>query len=114
MMLSAQKNAFGDGLDPDYLHPYMWMNKPHYYSAGQSFYNFPYAFGLLFAKGIYRQYQAQGQDFIPKYNELLAATGKHTIEEVAALVKVDITKPAFWQESLQEIVEEIDTFIQLT
>ena len=53
MMLSAQKEAYGDGLDQSYLHPYMWACKPHYYSTGLSFYNFPYAFGGLFSKGLY-------------------------------------------------------------
>ena len=45
MMLDAQKQAYGDGLDEQYLHPYMWINKSHYYSSALSFYNFPYAFG---------------------------------------------------------------------
>ena len=51
MMLQAQKDAYLDGLDHEILHPYMWLNKGHYYSARLNFYNFPYAFGLLFGKG---------------------------------------------------------------
>ena len=48
MMLDAQKEAYGDGLDPEVLHADMWVNKVHYYSTEEHFYNFPYAFGLLF------------------------------------------------------------------
>ena len=40
LMLTAQKTAYGDGLDNDCLHPYMWLCKSHYYSGGLSFYNF--------------------------------------------------------------------------
>ncbi len=68
-MINAQKEAYGKGLDHSYLHPYMWACKPHYYSGDLSFYNFPYAFGLLFAKGLYAIYEQEGQAFIPKYKK---------------------------------------------
>ena len=55
LMLEAQKTAYGDGLDPATLHPYMWLCKSHYY--GMSYYNFPYAFGGLFARGLYAEYR---------------------------------------------------------
>src|SRR5699024_3539805 len=81
-MLDAQKEAYVDGLDSDMLHPYMWLNKTHYYSAGRNFYNFPYAFGLLFSKGLYAIYLKRGEEFVPEYDELLAVTGKRSIKEV--------------------------------
>ena len=56
IMLNAQKEAFGDGLDPDCLHPWMWCCKSHYYRSGLSYYNFPYAFGGLFSRGLYAKY----------------------------------------------------------
>ena len=79
IMMDAQKQAYGDGLDHNVLHPYMWLNKPHYYSAGLNFYNFPYAFGLLFSKGLYAEYLKRGEEFVKVYDELLNATGKKTI-----------------------------------
>ncbi len=63
IMLDAQRQTYGDGLDTDVLHPYMWAVKGHYYSTGRSFYNFPYMFGLLFALGLYAQYQADPEPF---------------------------------------------------
>jgi oligoendopeptidase F len=30
LMADAQRATYGDGLDPDALHPYMWAVKPHY------------------------------------------------------------------------------------
>ncbi|NLY45198.1 MAG: M3 family oligoendopeptidase, partial [Tissierella sp.] len=114
MMLEAQKEAYGDGLDHDYLHPYMWICKNHYYSAGRNFYNFPYAFGLLFAKGIYAEYLNRGKDFVPEYDKLLNATGKNNIKDVAAMVGIDITNPDFFRQSLSLIEKDIEKFIELS
>ena len=114
MMLDAQKEAYGDGLDQETLHPYMWINKGHYYRGSLSFYNFPYAFGLLFAKGIYAIYQEKGQDFVPKIDHLLQKTGQMDVEDVAQLIGIDVTKKAFWDKSLKVIKEEIDLFLDLT
>jgi pepF/M3 family oligoendopeptidase len=114
LMILAQKEAYGNGLDHDQLHPYMWLNKPHYYSAALNFYNFPYAFGLLFAKGLYAQYLLEGEPFVSKYNQLLQATGKATIKDVALMAEVDITKPEFFEQSLSLIENEINQFIELT
>ncbi len=76
LMLNAQREAYGDGLDPDFLHPYMWTWKPHYYDAEYNYYNFPYAFGLLFAKGLYAEYLKKGRAFSKDYEKLLSITGK--------------------------------------
>lgn len=114
IMIEAQKESYGDGLDPEVLHPYMWMNKVHYYIPDLDFYNFPYAFGLLFAKGLYAKYKEIGSDFVPKLNQLLSSTGKMPVVEVAKLLDVDVTDKSFWTASLNEIAEEIDEFIKLS
>jgi pepF/M3 family oligoendopeptidase len=114
IMLEAQKEAYGDGLDHNYLHPYMWVNKPHYYYAERNFYNFPYAFGLLFVKGLYAEYLEVGDEFIPKYDKLLSVTGKMTIEDAAATVGVDVTSKKFWRNSLEMIAKDVDKFIELS
>lgn len=112
MMLEAQKKAYGDGLDHDALHPYMWVCKGHYYSTGRSFYNFPYAFGGLFAGGLYAKYLEEGQAFVPKYREMLTATTVSTVEDVAAMAGIDITKPDFWRKSLKLVADQIDLFVK--
>ena len=114
MMLSAQKEAYGDGLDQDYLHPYMWACKPHYYSTGLSFYNFPYAFGGLFSKGLYAIYQEQPEGFVEKYQELLRATTVSSVEDTAKVLGVDVSTPEFWKKALAEVAESIEAFIALT
>lgn len=110
IMISAQKEAYGDGLDPEYLHPYMWMNKPHYYFTDSNFYNFPYAFGLLFAKGLYAKYQADPTGFVPTYNQLLFNTGCHDIKQILDQVGIDSHNPDFFRSSLEIIKQSIDQF----
>ncbi len=114
IMLRAQKKAYGTGLDHSQLHPYMWICKSHYYDAGLNFYNFPYAFGCLFAKGLYAQYQKEGPAFVDKYNRLLEATTVSSVEGVAAMAGIDITQPDFWRDSLAIVETMIDEFIALS
>ncbi|MBE6114633.1 MAG: peptidase M3 [Erysipelotrichaceae bacterium] len=114
IMRNAQLSAYGDGLDPNCLHPYMWVCKGHYYSAGLSYYNFPYAFGGLFARGLYAVYQREGASFVAKYKELLKATVYKDAEEVARLADIDITQKEFWCSALDSVVTMIDEFMELT
>jgi pepF/M3 family oligoendopeptidase len=113
MMIEAQKEAYLNGLDHDLLHPYMWLNKGHYYSAGLNFYNFPYAFGLLFGKGLYAQYLKNPSTFLKSYDDLLTLTTKESVEEVAKSMNIDVTKKEFWIESLNEVKKDIDEVCSL-
>lgn len=112
-MLSAQKKAYGDGLDHDWLHPYMWICKTHYYFPENHFYNWPYAFGLLFGMGVYARYDERGKAFIPEYKELLAATGSATIADVAARAAIDVRDIEFWRKSLGTIKKNIELFCEM-
>ena len=114
IMINAQKEAFGDGLDPQWLHPWMWCCKSHYYSSGLSYYNFPYAFGGLFSRGLYAKYLEEGETFLPKYRALLNATTVDTVENVAGIAGIDLTQPEFWRSSLKMITDQIDMFIEET
>jgi pepF/M3 family oligoendopeptidase len=114
LMIEAQKEAFGDGLDNEYLHPYMWICKPHYYEASYNFYNFPYAFGLLFAKGLYAEYLKKGEEFVKEYDKLLGVTGKLKVSEVTKIMNIDINSIDFWRNSLKIIEEDIEKFIELS
>ncbi len=113
-MLDAQKQTYGDGLDANYLHPYMWACKPHYYSAGFNYYNYPYAFGLLFSTGLYAEYKSGRENFVADYNKLLKSTTRMNAKDAAATMGIDITKKEFWLNSLSIIEEEIETFLELT
>ena len=110
-MLTAQKQSYGDGLDHNCLHPYMWICKSHYY--GPTFYNFPYAFGGLFARGLYAQYEKEGAAFVPKYKKLLYTTTIATAEDTAKVAGIDLTDKEFWRSALQTIADQVDLFCQL-
>lgn len=112
IMLQAQKDSYGDGLDPDCLHPYMWVCKSHYYSS-LSFYNFPYAFGGLLARGLYAMYLEEGAAFVPKYKAFLRATPVASCEDAARVAGLDLTKKEFWEKGLTMLSNEIDEFLEL-
>ena len=111
LMTEAQKQSYGDGLDEGVMHPYMWVCKSHYY--GPTFYNFPYAFGALFARGLYAQYERDGAAFVPKYKRLLYTTAVATAEDTAKVADIDLTDKDFWRSALQMLADEIDLFCQL-
>lgn len=112
LMLDAQKKAYGDGLDHDALHPYMWLCKSHYYST-RSFYNYPYAFGGMFARGLYAKYAEEGDAFVPTYRKLLYNTTIASVEDAAMVASIDLTKKDFWDKSLESYKENVDEFERL-
>ena len=109
-MERAQKATFGDGLDEQYLQKFMWTWKPHYYSSGRSFYNYPYAFGLLFATGLYAIYQQRGAEFVDDYKNLLASTGEASAADLAKRFGIDITKRKFWDDSIAILSKRVDQY----
>jgi pepF/M3 family oligoendopeptidase len=113
IMLRCQKETYGEGLDERYLHKYVWTWKPHYYMTNLSFYNYPYAFGLLFGTGLYALYKERGNSFVNDYESLLSRTGEGTPAELASKFGIDIRKPDFWQSSLNLIVEQIQEYLRL-
>ena len=110
IMERAQKQTYGD---LETYQPYMWTWKPHYYYAGLSFYNFPYAFGLLFATGLYAIYQQRGEAFVSDYKHLLASTGEATAADLADRFGIDIRSRKFWEDSLKIIEKKIERYEQL-
>jgi len=113
IMERAQKATFGDGLDENLLQKYMWTWKPHYYSTGISFYNFPYAFGLLFGTGLYAIFKERGDAFVQDYKNLLASTGEATAADLADRFGIDIRKKKFWADSIAIIAKHVDRYCEL-
>lgn len=112
-MLWAQDQSYGDGLDPEFRHPYMWACKSHYYSPDVHFYNFPYAFGGLFARGLYARYEQEGEAFVPVYCDLLSRFGSDTIANITASVGIDVTTPDFWRSAVESVLVQVRRFVEL-
>ncbi len=113
LMLDAQKKAYGESFDENYLHPYMWTWKPHYYYASSNFYNFPYAFGALFSKGLYSNYLNDKDSFYDKYDQLLQATGSNDVADVAKRANIDVETEEFWDNALNIVSNYIEEFVKL-
>ncbi|MBR4395469.1 MAG: M3 family oligoendopeptidase [Eubacteriaceae bacterium] len=113
IMLRAQEASYGNGLNKEDRHPFMWVCKSHYYSESLSYYNFPYAFGAMFAMGLYNQYQNEGKSFVARYKKLLHDSTVLSVEDTAALAGIDVTRKEFWEESLASFGRLIDEFVGL-
>jgi pepF/M3 family oligoendopeptidase len=114
LMLEAQRETYGDGLDENVLHPYMWAMKPHYYSSRLSFYNYPYMFGLLFGLGLYARYKEDPEKFKSGYDELLSSTGLADAASLAQQFGINIHSIDFWRASLDIVRQDIALFEELT
>jgi oligoendopeptidase F len=113
IMLRCQRETYGDALNEEYMHKYMWTWKVHYYIPSFSFYNYPYAFGLLFGTGLYAAYKERGKEFVKDYETLLASTGEAAPAELAARFGFDIHKPEFWRSSVHIIEEKVQRYVAL-
>lgn len=113
IMEDAQKEAFLDSLET--YHPTFWASKLHFYITGISFYNYPYTFGFLFSLGIYSKAKEEGKSFADDYRDLLRDTASMTTEDLAAKhLGVDLKQPDFWQSAINEILSDVDDYLDLT
>jgi oligoendopeptidase F len=110
-MSDAQLECFGEAIDPESLHPYMWCVSPHYY--GWAYYNWPYTFGQLFGLGLYRRFEEDPEAFRTSYDGLLSSTGMDDAAALCARFGIDVRSPDFWRSSLDVIREHIDEFVKL-
>jgi pepF/M3 family oligoendopeptidase len=112
LMLEVQRQAYGEILHPDHLHPYMWLMKPHYYQVDRNYYNYPYAFGQLFGLGMYALYRKEGSVFVPRYLDLLRSTGAGRVSDLAAHFGIEVRSRDFWRASLQVIEEQVERYAE--
>ena len=111
LMLQAQADGYGDGLDLSTAHPHMWVLKPHYYSS--HFYNWPYTYGLLFGLGLFARYREDPEQFRPGYETLLSRAGMDTAEELGAAFGLDVSDESFWTASFDVIRTRIADYERL-
>jgi oligoendopeptidase F len=106
LMVSSQRNVFGDVLRDGGEDPLFWASKLHFYITGVTFYNFPYTFGYLLSRGLFALYEKDGHSFLPRYEEFLRLTGSDTAENVVKRsIGRDISDPDFWREAIGSLGE---------
>ena len=103
---SSQEELLGESVEvtPGYLS--WWSYVPHFMSTPG--YVYAYAYGQLLAMSVYRRYEEEGSDFVPRYLELLAAGGSRAPEELAAIAGLDLTDPAFWDSGLALVEKTLE------
>lgn len=119
LMMQAQEKSYGQGLNDEKTpdgsnyterHDYMWAVKSHYYITSLDFYNFPYAFGQLFAAGLYQRAKQEGPDFAKTYEDLLSQTGSMSCEELCKKAGFDITTKDFWKSGIEMYAQEVQEY----
>lgn len=106
LMEKAQNDTYGSGLSKE-RHPYMWAVKSHYYIPDLDFYNFPYAFGQLFALALYARFEKEGSSFPGVYTALLKDTGSYSCETVCRKAGFNIESKDFWAQGIRVFAEEL-------
>jgi oligoendopeptidase F len=104
--VATQTAMLGDAVEITDGYRTWWSYIPHF--MGTPGYVYAYAYGQLLALSVYRAYEQQGTDFVPRYLELLASGGSKSPEELGAIVGLDLADPAFWDGGLAIVGEQLD------
>ncbi len=102
-------DVFKDTLAPEFINPYVWIIKPHFYMPETNYYNIPYACGLMLALTLYGM-SKEDDSFNEKYKELLRKTGKMSVEEFAEALGGNSESEEFWNIGRKEILRDIEEF----
>ena len=70
------------------------------------FYVYSYSYGILISNALYKKYK-EDKTYIHKIKEFMKEGGSMTPEEIFKSIGIDTSKPAFFEEGLMNIKEEI-------
>ena len=101
----ANRALYGDAVEMFDLYRWGWTYIPHFIHT--PFYCYAYVFGELLVLSLYRMYQEQGPEFVPRYLELLESGSNAAPEALLARVGANISGPAFWQKGLDVLKEMV-------
>jgi oligoendopeptidase F len=102
----SQAELLGDAVEITDGYRMWWSYVPHF--IGTPGYVYAYAYGQLLALSVYRRYLEEGEDFVPRYLELLAAGGSRSPEDLAAIAGLDLADPSFWAKGLDLVREQLE------
>ena len=112
-MATAWRDVAGDAVDPDTVWSMSWT-MGHFFIDNLWFYNFPYAFGALFALGLLAVREAEPEGFLDRFDTLLADSGMREANELAADFGIDLSDPAFWRASLDGFRADVERYETLS
>jgi oligoendopeptidase F len=112
-MATAWRDVAGDAVDPDTVWSMSWTMS-HFFIDSLWFYNFPYAFGALFALGLLAVREAEPDGFLDRFDTLLADSGMREANELAADFGIDLRDLGFWRASLDTFRNDVERYESLT
>jgi oligoendopeptidase F len=105
LWVQTQSELFGDSVEITDGYRSWWSYIPHFINTPG--YVYAYAYGQLLALSAYGRYREEGESFVPRYLELLAAGGSRSPEELAEIIGIDLADPGFWDAGLALIEEQL-------
>jgi oligoendopeptidase F len=112
LWVQSQAELFGDTVQITDGYRIWWSYIPHFINTPG--YVYAYAYGQLLALSAYGRFAQEGQSFVPRYLELLAAGGSRSPEALGAIVGIDLADPGFWDAGLALIDEQLSAAERLT
>ena len=109
LWLKTQKPMFGDSVELTEDYGIWWSYIPHFLNSPG--YVYSYAFGELLVLALYACYQQEGEPFVEKYINLLAAGGSKNPAELVAPFGIDLESKDFWNGGLN-IIEQMLTEVE--
>ncbi len=105
LWVQSQAELFGDSVEITEGYRMWWSYVPHFINTPG--YVYAYAYGQLLALSAYGRYREEGDPFVPRYLELLAAGGSRSPEELGSIVGIDLADPGFWDAGLALVEEQL-------
>ncbi|HEU4973831.1 MAG TPA: M3 family oligoendopeptidase [Baekduia sp.] len=102
----SQEELLGDAVEVTEGYRCWWSYVPHF--IGTPGYVYAYAYGQLLALSVYGRYLEEGEAFVPRYLEMLAAGGSRSPEELAEIAGLDLTDPGFWRAGLDLVRGQLE------
>jgi oligoendopeptidase F len=99
LWLAANRPMHGDVVQLTEGYAWWWSYIGHFIHV--PFYCYAYAFGELLVLALVQKYKQEGEAFVPRYLELLAAGGSAAPHVLLGKLGVDVNDPGFWELGLR-------------
>jgi oligoendopeptidase F len=103
--VESQAELFGDSVQITEGYRMWWSYVPHFINTPG--YVYAYAYGQLLALSAYGRYAEEGESFVPRYLELLAAGGSRSPEGLGEIIGIDLADPGFWDAGLDLVEQQL-------
>lgn len=107
-----RQETYGESVDFLPEQQWYWAAIPHFIHT--RFYCYAYTFGALLVLALYRQYEQEGESFVPRYIELLEAGGSDKPENLIRRLGFDIAEAEFWKggfDVIRDMMNELKALV---